>query len=91
VVAVSLTKKAVEQVADRTHVLQGDWVTFTITLTNAGPVDIERIEVVDALPEGWELRGVRGGESRPGAARVFFPGPLAIGRAEKVVVRARVR
>jgi uncharacterized repeat protein (TIGR01451 family) len=85
---------AVEQVADRTHVLPGDSVTFTITLTNAGPVDIERIEVSDALPEGWEMRGVKGGESRPGeprVARVYFPGPLPIGHAEKVVVTARVR
>ncbi len=56
--------------ADRTLAAEGDTLTFTVAVRNAGPFDTDRVQVVDALPPG--LRFLDGTFS----AGSFDPGTL---------------
>jgi len=83
----------VKKFADKTHVLPGDTVTFTITVTNSGTMDVEKIDVFDELPSEVEPISVSGGEMRANkkVATARFPGPLHPGESATFTVITRTK
>lgn len=82
---------AVAKAVDRASVTTGEEVTFTITVTNVGQVDVAAVEVVDRLPSGLvHVRDDGGGAYDP-ATGVWTVGDLAAGEGRTLALTARTQ
>ncbi len=92
--AVAWTRVFGEAVLDvsKTHapevVTAGELVTYTITVTNAGPSDAAQVEVVDQLPADFSQESIGGSGAQCGGASCIFA-TLAAGAVRTVTVVAR--
>lgn len=92
---ISVTRPEIEvkKFADKTHVLPGDPITFTITVTNNGAIDVEKIDVFDEFPSEVEFISITGGEMRANkkVATARYAGPLHPGESASFSVTTRTR
>jgi len=87
---VALTKTTATAAA----VFPGDDVSFTITLTNQGGVDLSNIDLVDYIPAGFILspndaNGWAGGPG-PGNVTNTYTGTIAVGASDTMSIVLRV-
>lgn len=79
----------IAKTVDNSSPYVGDNVTFTITVTNAGPSDAVGVSVVDTLPAGYTLVGTSA-DSGSWSAPTWTIGPLAKGTSATLTMVATV-
>jgi len=81
----------VEKTVDDPTPLEGQEVTFTVTVTNHGPDDADGVSLSDVLPAGLSYAGHSAGQGTyDPAAGEWFVGSLAAGDSATLTLRARV-
>ena len=80
---------SVTKTVDRTAPLIGDIVTYTVTVSNAGPDTAPAVAVDDALPAGLTLVSA-GASSGSYSDPTWNVGSLASGAQATLTIRARV-
>ena len=81
---------SVEAVASSQVVEQGDTVTYTITVSNAGPGDDPGVSVNSQLPEGFDVEDVVVGEDYDIETGMWDVGGLLAGKDAKLVLQVHV-
>ncbi len=70
--------------------VEGELITFTLTVNNLGPETAEAVRVVDRLPTGLAYVADDGGGAYDGSTGVWTVGDMLNGASESLVIFARL-
>ncbi len=70
--------------------LNPNLVTFTVTISNAGPHSAEGVEITDALPSGFVYVDHAGAGTYNPTTGIWSPGSVPVGGSRSFMMRARV-